>query len=459
MNYIEELKSIIPSDRVSTNETVLFQHSKDESYHPANNPDVVVFVQSTEEIQAVLKFAWEKEIPVVPFGVGSGLEGAALPVYGGIVLDFSLMNKVLEVRPDDFLVRVQPGVTRDQLNKELKRYGLFFSIDPGADASIGGMCATNASGTMAVRYGVMKNQVKGLEVVLANGDVIRTGGLFAKSSSGYNLTDLFVGSEGTLGVFSEITLRVYGIPEATMAIRASFPNVEQAVNTSLAIMGAGIPVARIELVDANGIAHVNRYKGVQYPEAPTLFLEFHGNEAGLAQDVEFARTLAEENGCVEFLYERDSKARAILWEARHHFAYAFIHSYPGRRKMSTDVVVPLSELPGAVRFAHKVLEESGLIGAVAGHVGDGNFHTLMMFNPEDPEEVEKVNSNNEAIVEYALSKGGTCTGEHGVGLGKIKYQRVEHGAALDVMMAIKKQLDPKGILNPGKLFDFQKISR
>lgn len=452
LTLVEDLKTIITPERVSINETVLFQHSKDESYHRAQNPDVVVFVETAEEISQILKYANEKGIPVVPFGVGSGLEGAAIPVRGGIVLDFTRMNQVLEVHPDDFLVRVQPGVTRDQLNKELKRYGLFFSIDPGADASIGGMCATNASGTMAVRYGVMKNQVKGLEVVLANGEIIRTGGFYAKSSSGYNLTDLFVGSEGTLGVFSEIILRVYGIPEATMAVRASFPGVDQAVDTAVAIMGAGIPVARIELVDANAIAHVNRYKGVQYPESPTLFLEFHGNEAGLAQDVEFAQSLAEEHECVEFLFETDSKARAILWEARHHFAYSFIHTYRGRKKLSTDVVVPLSELPGAIRFAHEQLAKSGLIGAVAGHVGDGNFHTLMMFNPEDPDEVEKVNRTNEAIVEYALSKGGTSTGEHGVGLGKMKYQGQEHGKALDVMAGIKKQLDPKGILNPGKIF-------
>lgn len=451
MVLVEELKKIIPTERVSTNETVLFQHSKDESYHTPQNPDVVVFVENAEEVSRVLRFANETGTPVVPFGVGSGLEGAAVPVHKGIVLNFTHMNKVLEVQPENFLVRVQPGVTRDQLNKELKKYGLFFSVDPGADASIGGMCATNASGTMAVRYGVMKNQVRELEVVLANGDIIRTGGLSAKSSSGYNLTDLFVGSEGTLGVFTEIALRVYGIPEHTLAVRASFPSVEKAVDTALSIMGAGIPVARLELVDASAVAHVNRYKETNYPEVPTLFMEFHGNEAGLAQDVEFAQTLAGDNSCVEFLFETDSKARAKLWEARHHLAYAFIHTYQGKKKMSTDVVVPLAELPGAVAFAQKQLAESGLIGAVLGHVGDGNFHTLMMFNPNDPEDVVKVNRNNEAIVEYALSKGGTCSGEHGVGLGKVKYQQKEHGKAYGVMAGIKKMMDPKGILNPGKI--------
>ena len=449
---IEELKKILPPERVSTNETVLFQHSKDESYHFPQNPDVVVFPENTEEISRILRFANEAKTPVVPFGVGSGLEGAAIPVKQGIVIDFTHMNQVLEVQPDDFLVRVQPGVTRDQLNKELKKYGLFFSIDPGADASMGGMCATNASGTMALRYGMMKNQVRELEVVLANGDIIRTGGRSAKSSSGYNLVELFVGSEGTLGVFTEMTLRVYGIPEYSMAVRASFPTVEHAVETAVSIMGAGIPVARLELVDTCAMEHVNRYKGTGYPASPTLFIEFHGNEAGLAQDVEFAKTLAEDKGCVEFLYETDSKARAMLWEARHHLAYAFIHTYQGRKKMSTDVGVPLSELAGAIGFAQKQVEASGLIGAVVGHVGDGNFHTLMMFNPKDPEETAKANRNNEAIVKYALSKGGTCTGEHGVGLGKAKYQRKEHGQAYDVMALIKKMMDPKGILNPGKIF-------
>jgi len=296
----------------------------------------------------------------------------------------------------------------------------------------------------------MRDQVRDLEVVLADGRIIHTGGLSAKSSSGYHLTSLFVGSEGTLGVFTELTLRVYGIPEAIMAARAVFPTVNHAVNAAVAIISTGIPVARIELVDAFSMKYMNEHSKTGYPEAPTLFLEFHGNEYGLKRDVEFAKELAMAEDCQAFAFETDSKARAQLWEARHHLAYAFIHGSPGKKLMVTDVCVPLSELAGAVEKARQTLNESGIAGGILGHIGDGNYHVLLMIDPNDPRDVERAEKINAAIVEYALSRGGTCTGEHGVGVGKLKYQHPEHGEALDVMMRIKQALDPKGILNPGK---------
>ncbi|BAU26690.1 D-lactate dehydrogenase (cytochrome) [Aneurinibacillus soli] len=448
---IKELQELLSPEQVSVNSTVLEQHAKDESHHPSHLPDVVVFPTCTEDVSRVLTWANENRVPVVPFGVGSGLEGQAIPYQGGISLDFQQMNHILEIRAEDMLVRVQPGVTRMQLNRELKKHGLFFSVDPGADATLGGMAATNASGTTSVRYGIMRDQVRDLEVVLVDGRVIRTGGKSAKSSSGYHLTGLFVGSEGTLGVFTELTLRLYGIPEATMSARASFPAISDAVNTAYAIMAAGIPVARLELVDARSIRQVNTYKGTTYPESATLFLEFHGNEAGLKQDIAFARELADEQQCTAFVFESESLGQAALWEARHHMAYAFMHGYPGRGMLTTDVCVPLSELTGAIAFAEEQLASTGMIGAIVGHVGDGNFHTLLMIDKTNPQEVEQAEKVNDYIVNYALERGGTCTGEHGVGIGKIKYQEKEHGTALDVMRSMKEMFDPQNILNPGKI--------
>lgn len=299
------------------------------------------------------------------------------------------MNQIVEVRPNDLLVRVQPGVTRSQLNKELKKHGLFFSVDPGADATLEGMAATNASGTTAVRYGVMRDQVRDLEIVLADGRIIRTGGLSAKSSSGYHLTGLFIGSEGTLGIFTELTLRVYGIREGIMAARATFPSVKNAVDAAVAIISSGIPVARIELVDARSIKQVNRHSKTNYTETPTLFLEFHGNEDGLKRDVESTKELAMDEGCFGFEFEMDSKGRTQLWEARHNLAYAFVHGFPGKKMMATDVCVPLTELTGAVERTRKILDESGVDGAILGHIGDGNYHTLLMIDPTDPIDLQR----------------------------------------------------------------------
>jgi D-lactate dehydrogenase (cytochrome) len=343
-------------------------------------------------------------------------------------------------------------VTRTQLNQALKKYGLFFPVDPGADATIGGMAATNASGTTSVRYGIMRSQVRDLEVVLADGSVIRTGGLSAKSSSGYHLTGLFVGSEGTLGVFTEITLRVYGIPESIVAGRATFPSVRAAVDGAISLLGAGIAVARVELVDSDSIKQVNRHSGTDYPEQPTLFLEFHGSEAALPHDVAFAEDLLREYGARDFLVETDSKKRAQLWDARHNLAYAYKHGFPGREMMITDVCLPLSELSDAVEHARQVIDASGLSGGVMGHVGDGNFHTSLMYSRQDPAEIAAAEKVNEEIVLFALQRGGTCTGEHGIGIGKKKYLAKEHPDTLPWMKAIKRQFDPHGILNPGKIF-------
>ena len=450
--FLDALKEIIPESQVTINQTVLEQHSKDESYHTPHLPDVVIFPKDAVDVSNIMKFASKNQIPVTPFGVGSSLEGHVIPYQGGISLDFQLMNQIIEVRPNDFLVRVQPGVTRTQLNKELKKYGLFFPVDPGADATLGGMAATNASGTTSVRYGVMRDQVRDLEVVLADGRTIHTGSMTAKSSSGYHITGLFVGSEGTLGAFTEITLKVFGIPEVISAARAVFPSIETAVTTVTDILSAGIQIARIELVDARSIKQVNLYNNTNYPAKPTLFMEFHGNMAGLQYDVDFAEKLAKENECEEFMFETDSKARALLWDVRHNLAYAFVHKSPGKKMMVTDVVVPMSELGGAIHDARMAIDTIGLDGAVLGHVGDGNYHTIVMIDTNDSVEMEKAHQLNAHLVDYALSRGGSCTGEHGVGVGKMGYQRKEHGEALEVMKLIKNSLDPNGILNPGKIF-------
>lgn len=447
---LHNLAEFLTSEQISVNETIKELHGRDESYHAMQLPDIVVFPETAEQVSNIMKLSQQYAIPIVPFGLGSSLEGHVIPERGGITVDFSLMNKVLNVDAEDFLVTVQPGVTRTQLNKELKKHGLFFTVDPGADATLGGMAATNASGTTSVKYGVMRDQVRDLEVVMADGTIIHTGNKAAKSSSGLHLNGLFVGSEGTLGCFTEMTLKVYGIPEFVTAARASFPSVKDAVEAVVSILQAGIPIARVELVDEQSMTQVNDYNDTAYLEKPTLFLEFHGNEEGLKQDVEFMEDIVQGHACEEIAFETDTAARNQLWEARHTLAYAYIHGYPGKKMMVTDVCLPISELAGAVGHARENLQALGLPGGIVGHVGDGNFHALIMMNMEDPEEVERAQEFNGRIVEYALERGGTCTGEHGVGLGKQKYQQQEHGAALEVMEKIKRALDPNNLLNPGK---------
>ncbi|USK40774.1 FAD-binding protein [Cytobacillus firmus] len=451
MSLLQALREFLTEQQVTENQTVRELHGRDESYHMESLPDLVVFPETAQQVSEIVKLANKYKVPIVPFGLGSSLEGHVIPYEHGITIDFSLMNKVLEVRENDFLVRVQPGVTRTQLNKELKKYGLFFSVDPGADATLGGMAATNASGTTSVKYGVMRDQVRDLEVVLADGSIIHTGNLAAKSSSGYHLNGLFVGSEGTLGCFTELTLRVYGIPEHVTAARASFPSLNDAVEAVVSILQAGVPIARVELVDEPSMKQVNLFSETNYNESPTLFLEFHGNEAGLKQDVAFTREIVEDHHCLDIEFETDNAARNRLWEARHNLAYAYIHGHPGKKMMVTDVCLPISELSGAISHARDAVDSLGLPGGIVGHVGDGNYHTLLMIDMSNPEEVEKAEKFNEQIVLYALERGGTCTGEHGVGVGKQKYQQKEHGMALQVMEKIKNALDPDYLFNPNKI--------
>ncbi|MCL1697860.1 FAD-binding oxidoreductase [Lysinibacillus sp. BPa_S21] len=450
------LRSVLTDSQVTINQTILEQHSRDESYHHDSLPDIVVFPATTEEVRNIINIANQYKVSIVPYGRGTSLEGHVIPYEHGITVDFSLMNKILEVREKDFLVKVQPGVTRSQLNMELKKYGLFFSVDPGADATLGGMAATNASGTTSVKYGIMRDQVRDLEVVLSDGTVIHTGNLAEKSSSGYHLNGLFVGSEGTLGCFTELTVKVYGIPEYVMAARASFKTVNDAIEAVVSILQAGIPIARVELVDELSMKQVNLHSQTTYKEQPTLFLEFHGNEAGLKQDVEFMKEIVASHNCENIEFETDNAARNQLWEARHNLAYAYVHGHPGKKLMVTDVCLPISELAGAIAHAREALDLLALTGGIVGHVGDGNFHVLLMIDMNDSNEIKKADEFNELIVMYALERGGTCTGEHGVGIGKQKYQEKEHGEALLVMEKIKQVLDPDSLLNPNKILKIKK---
>lgn len=453
---IAALKTKLTDEQISTNDTILELHSKDETYHQASLPDLVVFPKSTEEVSFIMEVAQKYKTTITPFGVGTSLEGHVIPYDNGITVDFSLMNKILEIKAEDLLVKVQPGVTREQLNKELKKHGLFFTVDPGANATLGGMAATNASGTTTVKYGVMRDQVRDMEVVLADGSVIHTGNLAAKSASGYHLNGLFVGSEGTLGCFTELTLQVYGIPEHIVAARATFSDLTNAIESVTSILQAGIPIARVEFVDEASIVQINKFSETDYPVKPTLFLEFHGNESGLREDVEFTREIMEDHGCEQFLSETDNAARTQLWDARHNLAYAYAHDYVGKKMMLTDVAVPISELANAVKYAREELDQLSIPGGVLGHVGDGNFHSIVMIDLDNEEEVQKAKIFNEKVVLYALERGGTCTGEHGVGIGKKAYQQQEHGAALDIMVQIKKALDPNNILNPNKIVTIDK---
>lgn len=449
----QELKALInDGKRVTANDAVREQHSKALSYYAPSLPDVVVYPKTRKEVCQIVNYANTHQIPLVPFGAGSSLEGQIIPVDGGISLDFSMMNRILSIEPNNFLAVVEPGVTRNQLNRELKKHGLFFPIDPGADATIGGMTATNASGTNAVRYGVMRDYVLGLEVVQANGHVMRTGGKALKSSAGYGLTNLFVGSEGTLGVFTEITVKLVGIPETDMAAKAIFTSIEAAGQTALKLLKSDLSIGKIELVDEETIAAINDYKNTDYPVAPTLFLEFSGSRAVVEESVVIAKELVEGSDCLSFQFETDSVEKAKLWEARHHAAFAIIARYKNKGIMSADVCVPVAYLPEALVETRRIVEQHQLDAAIFGHVGDGNYHAALPVDASDPEDIQRVEAVNKQIIEYALSKGGTCTGEHGIGLGKKQYLVQEHASAIPMMKEIKKLFDPNHILNPGKIF-------
>jgi D-lactate dehydrogenase (cytochrome) len=440
-----ELLRLVPDEaRVSEVESVLDQHAADLSYHEPRRPDVVVYPESTAEVSAVLAHASAEGVPVVPFGAGSSLEGHVIPLRGGISLDLTRMNTVLAVRPEDLTATVQAGATRSRLEAAAGPHGLWFPVDPGADATLGGMAATNASGTTTVRYGGMRAHVLALEVVLADGRVIRTGTRAVKTSAGYNLTELFVGSEGTLGVITELTLRLRPIPDRIVVARAAFPSVEAACSAAAALIGAGVLVTRCELLDATTIAALNAFKGTTFPESPYLFLELSG-------DIAEARDLLEDEGASAFESETDPTARSRMWDARHNALHASLALSPGSKAMTTDVAVPLSELAPAIEHARDSLDASGLRGGIVGHVGDGNFHVAFLLDPDDEASVAQAEALNTALVEDALARGGTCSGEHGIGLGKIAYLAREHGDLVPLYRGIKQLLDPAGILNPGKV--------
>jgi D-lactate dehydrogenase (cytochrome) len=453
MDLLAGLGTILPEDRVVSDGDELERHGGGVfTYHAPVQPDAVVYPESRDEVVRVLRFANEHRIPIVPFGRGSSLEAHTLTLHGGISLDLGRMDRILEVRPDDFVARVQPGVTHGALNAALAEHGLLFPVDPGWDASLGGMAGTNASGTNAVKYGVMRDQVLGAEAVLADGTVMRTGGMAMKSSAGYDLTGLFVGSEGTLGVLTELILRLYPLPGWTVAARAVFPDIEAAGRAAVAMIRTGMRIGRVELVDARTVDAVNTYKGTDYAAAPTLFLEFSGSKASVESDVEVARKTSASEGCSSFEFEADEEAREKLWEARHDAALAIRDLYPGMGMMATDVCVPISDLPGALRHARDIIESRGLDGAILGHVGDGNYHAVFPVDTGDEADQERAEAVNEEIVDYALERGGTCTGEHGIGLGKTEHLQKEHGDSLPFMREIKRIADPNGIMNPGKVF-------
>lgn len=413
----------------------------------------MVFAESTQDVADAVKLASEHSVPVIPFGVGSSLEGHLLAVQGGISIDVSRMNRVLSVNADDLTVTVQPGVTRKQLNDEIKSTGLFFPIDPGADASIGGMTATRASGTNAVRYGTMRENVLALEVVTASGDVIRTGTRAKKSSAGYDLTRLMVGSEGTLGVVTEVTLRIYPLPEAVSAAICSFPSIEAAVRTTIETIQLGVPIARVELIDVNTVRMVNTYAKLDLHEEPMLLMEFHGSPAGVKEQAETVQELASGHGGNAFEWASTPEERTRLWTARHNAYFAAVQSRPGCRVISTDTCVPISRLADCLLDSVAEADASGIPYFLVGHVGDGNFHFGYLLDPNIPEERVKAEELNHSLVSRALALEGTCTGEHGVGLHKMDFLVTEAGVgAIDMMRTIKRALDPKNIMNPGKIF-------
>jgi D-lactate dehydrogenase (cytochrome) len=440
-------------DQLSTALVVREQHGRDESAFDVPPPSAVVFAQNTQDVSDAVRLAAQYLVPVIPFGVGSSLEGHLLAVQGGISLDVSRMNKVLSINAEDLTVTVQPGVTRKQLNDEIKSTGLFFPIDPGADATIGGMSATRASGTNAVRYGTMRENVLALEVVTASGEVIRTGTRAKKSSAGYDLTRLLVGSEGTLGVITEVTVKLYPLPEAVMAATCSFNSLADAVNTTIQIIQLGIPIARCELLDANTIRMVNAHSKLTLREGAMLLMEFHGSPDSVKEQVQTVQDIAADFGGAAFEWAETPEERTRLWTARHNAYFAGVQSRPGCKAITTDACVPISRLADALLDSVTEAQEAGIPYFMVGHVGDGNFHMGYLIDPNLPAERELAEKLNHQLVERALKLGGTCTGEHGIGLHKQGFLLEETGAgAVDMMRTIKRALDPHNILNPGKVF-------
>jgi len=448
---IKELTAAF-GNRLVTSLAVREQHGNTLTWVTNQPPDAVVFPHSTEDVQQIVRICAAHGFPIIPFGVGSSLEGHVNAPLGGVSIDFRDMNKVLKVHAEDLDCVVQPGITRKALNEHLRDSGLFFPIDPGADASLGGMAATRCSGTNAVRYGTMKDNVLALKVVLANGEVMDTARRAKKTSAGYDLTRLIVGSEGTLGVITELTLKLSGIPEAIAGGICPFPSIEACCNATIHTIQSGIPIARIELLDALQVRAVNMHSKLGLPETPMLMVEFHGTEASVAEQSKRFGEIAAEFGGGPFSWATKPEERTRLWEARHHAAMSNFALRPGAQMVATDVCVPISRLAECVTATQEDIERTGILAPIVGHVGDGNFHLTLLVDMDDPEDVKRCKALSERLVERALAMDGTCTGEHGVGQGKMKYLEAEHGpAALAVMASIKRALDPQNILNPGKI--------
>ncbi len=439
-------------DRVLTSNAIREQFGKDESFHPSKWPHAVIKVHTKEEVQQIVRICAEHKTPIIPHGAGTSLEGNIAALKGGVTIDTTEMNQVVAIHNEDFDVVVQPGVTRRQLNEYLRDTGMFFPIDPGANASIGGMASTRASGTNAVRYGTMRENVLSVEAVLADGSIIRTANRAVKSAAGYDLTRLLVGSEGTLAMLTEITLKVYPIPEAISAAVCTFESIEDAVNSVIQIIQYGIPIARVELLDSLTMKSINMYSKTDYAESPTLFLEFHGSESGVQEQSELTEQITSENGGSNFAWTSNTEERNKMWRARHDVAYAGKLLHPKGQIWSTDVCVPISRLADCIGETRKDIEETGLLAPLVGHVGDGNFHLLLLVDHENKDEVEAAEALHRRMVIRALEMDGTCTGEHGIGYGKIEFLEIEHGAAVTPMKMIKKALDPDNLFNPGKIF-------
>ncbi len=448
---LDELAALL-GDRLSTSAAVCEHHGKDESFHRPVSPDAVAFVRSTEEVSAVVTACARYRTPVIAYGTGTSLEGHVAALEGGVCIDLGQMNEVLEVNTADLDCTVQAGVTRKQCNEYLRDTGLFFPVDPGADASLGGMAATRASGTNAVRYGTMRENVLGLTVVLADGRIIRTGGRSRKSAAGYDLTRLFIGSEGTLGIITELTLRLYGIPEAVSAATCCFPAIGDAVNAVIMTTQVGVPVARIELVDKLSIEAINNFSQLDHPVAYTLFYEFHGTEAWAQEQAELAQAIAEEHGGGHFAWTANREERGKLWQARHDALYAMVAATPGSQPMATDVCVPISRLAECIEETEADNQDAPFPAPIVGHVGDGNFHVAYMLDPGNEQHLALANELHDKLIARTLRMGGTCTGEHGIGYGKIGYLNAECGDGVAVMRAVKQALDPDNIMNPGKIF-------
>ncbi len=435
-----------------TGQSMREQHGHTTTWIETQAPDAVIFAKSTEEVSAVVKVCATHKVPVIAYGTGTSLEGHVNAPAGGVCIDLTEMNAIKEVHAEDLDCVIQPGVTREQLNTHLRDQGLFFPIDPGANASLGGMASTRASGTNAVRYGTMKDNILALEVVMPSGEVIRTGTRAKKSSAGYDLTRLMIGSEGTLGIITEITLKLQGIPEAMSSARCSFETIDAACQAVMATIQYGIPVARIELLDSLAVKAANAYSKLDLPEQHLLLLEFHGSESGVAEQSEMFGHIAEEFGGSGFEWTQKAEDRTKLWQARHDMYWAALALRPGAQGVSTDVCVPISRLAECVTAAKDKADELGLISTVVGHVGDGNFHMLPLVDMDDADEVARAQGYVSWLNNLAIEMGGTCTGEHGIGQGKRPYLRKELGGAVDVMGAIKAAIDPDGIMNPGKIF-------